>query len=65
LQDYRIGSQTFGETAAAAISPPPPLPSSSCSGMRNLDGWMDDRTDDRTNGWKGRPERQTPKIIYI
>jgi hypothetical protein len=33
------------EYAAAAISRPPPLPSSSSSGMRNLDGWINDRTD--------------------
>jgi hypothetical protein len=41
---------------------PPPLPSSSSSGMRNLDGWMDDEMDDK---WMGRMTTtgQTKNII--
>jgi hypothetical protein len=31
---------------------PPPLPSSFFFRDEEL-GWMDDETDDRTNGWKG------------
>jgi hypothetical protein len=32
--------------------------------MRNLDGWMDDGTDDDTNGWKGRPPPDRLRILY-
>ncbi len=43
------------------VFPPPPLPSSSSSRMRNLDGWMTGRMDGKDDHRK----RTKPRISYI